>query len=176
MGSTLKYMDDGSLYVGDGDGMKILSDSDLEPTSDNTLEIIVHFESTILNTASYSYLKKDQNGYKITPSSGYTTIAIPTGSKDHFNANISKVEKHLSYLAVTIDYQSKIAHYYKNGVKYGQNVISGAVSSTPLLLGFCDGWCGTSDFQGKIYAFKWSNSYKTASHFENIWIDDGAKV
>lgn len=116
---------------------------------------------------AYVFLKKSQTGIKYTPANGRTTIANPTKTNSYFNVNLKKQTTFYLYFALSLDYSAQLLYYYKNGVLMSVENATGATSNDDLLLGTCQGWC-SKDFTGNIYAFKWSDSFKTGTYFKNV--------
>lgn len=117
---------------------------------------------------AYVFLKKQQTGIKYTPVNGAATIATMSGNTNHFKVNLGPQNTHILYFALAMDYPSKKLYYYKNGKLIGIQSVTTGVSDEHFFLGSCQKWC-SPDFEGNIYAFKWSNSLKTTYQVKDTW-------
>lgn len=116
----------------------------------------------------YSFIKPWQTGLKIAKDGSMLIL-----SKDLSGNNIlmkaDEFKTSFSYMALAFDLSQKTLYIYKNGFLVGNSTLARTNYNNNLYIGSCHHSCGVYDFEGDVFAFKWSNSFKTQPYFQNTW-------
>ncbi|CAD5126800.1 DgyrCDS14839 [Dimorphilus gyrociliatus] len=170
-GNTVKYNTDGSIYFGLNDYLKVMHDLGFGTGNQAfSVEIVCKY---ILpadysdNLILYSFSKFGYLAPKISLN-GNGSLGTTSGVK---NGLVMKplTDDYLTYFAFVFDQTINRLFYYMNGVQYGYFTVGGIGSDSPINLGLCLAACNSKDFHGNVYAFKWSNSFKSETDIKNTW-------
>lgn len=78
-------------------------------------------------------------------------------------------DDYLSYFTFTFKKSTNTLYYYLNGINYGSYNVNGVGENGDLFIGTCQNFCNNRDFHGKVYAFKWTNLFKSEDEIKATW-------
>lgn len=143
-----------------------------ETNKSSTFEIILKLNYSIDRTYELYVFRKDYHiGLKLSlDGKGIIVYNLGHGNVKFLNFLSNSLDDSLVYFGVAYDSVSKAVSIFRNGknIKSFQ-IPSFSFSDKDLHLGYCGGSCGTQDFAGYLYAFKWSKVCRGEEYFKENW-------
>ncbi|CAD5114103.1 DgyrCDS3249 [Dimorphilus gyrociliatus] len=172
-GNNVVYGKNGYIFLPEFSKFIVTSDDDLKPNGSFTIEMIMKEDYRIQGNYPLYIFKKDFQISLRIAKNGFADLVYNTESNGLLLTNfmIESLGESLEYIGLTFNSQSSKLILYKNAEKVKELTLSVQLqqSNYPLYIGHCDTSCNPRDFEGRIYAFKWTNVYREQEYFNETW-------